>query len=497
VNFSSFPLTPATARKRFGFPLPKLGASQISAVWLFTGTLASQFLTFAFAPILTRLYTPHEMGFYSVFISWLAIITVVSTLRFDLAIPVAKDDNDAAGLRALAIGALLVSTFVCAAILFTKWMLVAPGNNIFRDYLIFLPAALLAGGLLQIYIFVATRQKQFSHISRSRLCGGLVTGLTQIVGGIAKPGVQGLFLGVVLGSAVGVGLVGRKLRRSGAAAISVPLKSLRTIASAYRSYPQYSIWGGLLNITSVHVPVFILSQSFGMAITGQYGLSSRFVFLPLTLVASAVSQVFLANAAAAEKSGSLRRQVEKIFVLLNGFAVILIIPAGILAPEAFQLIFGKQWALAGEFALLLTPWSVLVLTGAPLSNVSLVLHRQKSELLFQLILFFVRCSTLLIGAKFFDANTAITIFALTSAGVWIGYHLWIFSIVQLSWVTLPKAFLKSAAFALPVIAVALVFKITFASGLIGWSWLFACIMPLVAGALFLLFARTSGTFEFR
>jgi lipopolysaccharide exporter len=279
--------------------------------------------------------------------------------------------------------------------------------------------------------------------------------------------------------------------------VTIPLNSLRRIASAYKSYPQYSIWGGLLNITSVHVPVFILSHSFGMAITGQYGLSSRFVFLPLTLVASAVSQVFLANAAAAEKSGTLRRQVEKIFVLLNGFAVILIVPAGILAPEAFQLVFGKQWALAGEFALLLTPWSVLVLTGAPLSNVSLVLHRQKAELLFQLILFIVRCSSLLIGARFFDAKTAITIFAVTSAGVWIGYHFWIFRIVRLGWVALPKAFVKSGAFALPVITVAFLFKMTFASGSIGWSWLFAGMTPVVGGLFFLLFARKSGTFEFR
>ena len=489
-------LNPLSIRRLFGFKLPTLGASFKSAAWLFSGTAASQLVSLLFAPVLTRIYEPHEMGLYSIFLSTVGIVAVVAALRFDLAIPVARTDEEAAGLRKLAMGSLMVISVLAAVVLLVVGQTTIRTSPNWSPWFIpLLPAAVLAGGCLQIGIFSATRQKKFREISQARFVGVFATGFTQIITGAANHGAVGLFGGVVLGSVAGWSVIGTRLAKARSAAIETTKTSLRAVASTYKNYPLYSIWGALLNSFSIHVPVFIISAKFGTDITGQYGLSSRFLFAPLALVASAVSQVFLANAAAAQAAGTLGRQVERIFTVLNGFAIILLLPAGIVAPELFQMVFGGKWTQAGHFALLLTPWLVLVLTGAPLSNVTLVLHRQRAELVFQIVLFTARVGSLWIGAKYFDAERAIMLFAVASAVAWLAYHVWVFQLVKLPVLLIARGFLKSALFALPIIALAWILKAPLASSEGILRVALAASIPLCAGIVFLLYARTSAAFN--
>ena len=63
------------------------------------GTALSNLLIILTTPLLTRLYTPEEFGVYSVFLSLLFIGTILVSLRYETAIPLPEDDDDAFHLQ--------------------------------------------------------------------------------------------------------------------------------------------------------------------------------------------------------------------------------------------------------------------------------------------------------------------------------------------------------------------------------------------------------------
>ena len=57
---------------------------------LMTGTLIAQIIGYLLAPIITRIYTPAEMGEFGIFYRITLLITTIGTLRYELAIPLPK-----------------------------------------------------------------------------------------------------------------------------------------------------------------------------------------------------------------------------------------------------------------------------------------------------------------------------------------------------------------------------------------------------------------------
>lgn len=76
------------------------------------GTAFAQGITVLAAPILTRIYTPSEFGVLGVFAALLGIIVVISSLRYELAIPLPKSDGAAANVLAVSLVCLLAVTVI-------------------------------------------------------------------------------------------------------------------------------------------------------------------------------------------------------------------------------------------------------------------------------------------------------------------------------------------------------------------------------------------------
>ena len=67
-------------------------------------------------PLLTRLYDTAEFGLLTVFTSVVTMITVVSTGTLDRAIPIPRDDQDAADLAWTALAAVAFTTALTAVV---------------------------------------------------------------------------------------------------------------------------------------------------------------------------------------------------------------------------------------------------------------------------------------------------------------------------------------------------------------------------------------------
>jgi O-antigen/teichoic acid export membrane protein len=83
-----------------------------------SGIFIAQLISLIATPIITRLYSPADFGVLSVFSSTLAIIVIVGGFRYEVAIPLPKEDIDAANLFVLFVMILSLSTIVFFVIMF-------------------------------------------------------------------------------------------------------------------------------------------------------------------------------------------------------------------------------------------------------------------------------------------------------------------------------------------------------------------------------------------
>ena len=70
----------------------------------------AQLIIIAFSPILTRIYSPEDFGILSIFVSFLGITIVVSSMRFERVIPIVKSSRSYVVVLWISLIALILTT---------------------------------------------------------------------------------------------------------------------------------------------------------------------------------------------------------------------------------------------------------------------------------------------------------------------------------------------------------------------------------------------------
>ena len=83
-----------------------------SVTTLMTGTVLAQLISYLVYPLITRIYSTEEMGELGLYMRWVPFIAAIATARYELAIPLPKEDAKAIQLYRLA---LKIATAVIGA----------------------------------------------------------------------------------------------------------------------------------------------------------------------------------------------------------------------------------------------------------------------------------------------------------------------------------------------------------------------------------------------
>ncbi|WP_341706920.1 lipopolysaccharide biosynthesis protein [Halopseudomonas sp.] len=411
-------------------------------IFLVGGASGAQIIFFLASPIITRIYSPEEFGVLSFFVAIFAVCGVVSSLRYELAIPIASSDVDAVNLLVLSFICLLGITalMVAITILLSIQGLRVEGYSQMYSYLWFLPIGVFFIGLHQILVNWGLRRKAFGRIAGTRIKQSVSTVASQI--GFHKFGVTALVAGYIGGLAVASFALG------GAILKSKDLQYYRwnrvlNVARRHKRFAYIDIWAALFNTAGVQMPPILFALLFSPAVAGVYALAHRVLALPAALIGEAVGKVFFANAADARRKGDISFLVLNLNKSLAYLAMppaLIIITAG---PYLFDFIFGAGWGVSGKYAQWMMPWLYLVFLASPLSSLFLINERQKDGLVFQSILLVCRLVSLLVGAGYEDASLAIFLFSVSSAICWIGFVKWVSYSIGVSFVKLVSPILTS------------------------------------------------------
>lgn len=350
------------------------------------GTALGHAITAAAMPVLTRLYTPADFGLLAVFSATFAIVSVAVCLRYEIAIALPMGDDEAADLLGVSlVVALLVSALVALAVLpaaptVSAWL----GQPALAPYLWMLPLCTLLAGVHLPLQYWLVRQRQFGSLARTRIGQSAAASGSQIVLGLVGAAPIGLLIGPVVNSAAGcLGVLQRVLRHDRDALRHVSAPRLRRAAAAHANFPKYSTAEALANSASIQLPVMLIAALGSSAEAGQLMLALFVVQAPMSLLGSAVSQVYLSRAPDQMRAGTLGAFTADVIggLLRTGAGPLLAL--GIVAPFVFAPVFGHEWSRAGEVVAWLTPWFVVHFLTAPVSMALHVTGRQRLALWLQ------------------------------------------------------------------------------------------------------------------
>ena len=381
------------------------------------GTAAAQALTILALPILTRIYSPEEFSLLAVYVALLTMLSVVSCLRLEIAIPLPEDDDEAINLLALALSLaaifaslILLGMLACGPALFELM-----GQPRLEPYGWLFPAGVWLAGSYAALQYWATRKHRFSIIAGTRIkqsSSGLVT---QLGLGWVGAGPVGLLIGHALTAGSGVmGLAWQTWRKDRTLLTKISSKGMIAAFRNYRRFPLYSTLEALANTAAIQAPVFLIATLAAGPEAGFVLLATRALGTPVTLIGSAVSQVYLTRASTEMRSGQLSAFTTSVLLGLAKVGVAPLCFLAVIAPSFFALIFGDEWRRAGELVAWMVPWFVLKLMSSPVSMVMHVKMMQRAMLVLMVVGLFIRLF-ITMGAYVFDQKLIAQGYALSGA----------------------------------------------------------------------------------
>jgi O-antigen/teichoic acid export membrane protein len=346
---------------------------------LFAANAAAQLLTFAAYPVLTRLYSPDQLGILSSVLFAMMILTPASTLRFEIAVPLARSDAEAGSLLALSFSVVLATSVLIAIVLALLPERVLPSLGPAAPYRLFLPLSLLAFGIYSVLTYEASRMGRYEEIAKTRLSQALVGPLIQILLGAVGGGTVGLLTGFAIGLGSGSLALSRRLGVKTRILSTVSLRSIIEAAKKYRRFALFSSWAGVLLVASASLGNVIFTTLYGAAVGGYLFLGDRILMQPLRVSGNAFLQVFVGEAA-----GILARdpsELPRLFVsVLWKQAAVSAAWLGAVylgAHFALPIVFGHSWGPAASYIDVMLFGYFPLAVAIPASHTLMVMGRQR------------------------------------------------------------------------------------------------------------------------
>jgi O-antigen/teichoic acid export membrane protein len=394
---------------------------------LLTGTIIAQVIPFALSPLLSRIYTPQDFGFYSTITSFISVLSVIVCFRYEQSIILPKEDKDSTSIISLALRISLIVSVSIFVFLFFLHERIAALLHITQNskWLFIVPFLLLFVGIQQCFNYWLIRKKAFKRNSTNKIVQtASVSFISLLLGYLAVKG--GLLIGYLTGWALLAGFSYYQAIKENYNTDLVNQKTRFFNMKKYSDFPVFNILPALFNAIATILPIFYISTFYDQATTGYYNHTRLIILAPLSLITVAMSQVYFERIATKVKNAdSILPELKGIVVMLMVLALVMIVLVILFAPTAFGFLFGESWTVAGEYARILIFSYAIQFIVSPLSNVLTALNRIKLASLWPFLYFGLMLSlSLYRKASISKFITILTVIDVVSYGVYAIMIIW-------------------------------------------------------------------------
>ncbi len=396
-----------------------------------SGATFAQAVNIVVAPALTRLFAPAAFGLAAPFLAIMGVLRVISCLRYELSIVIARTEEEASNLLALSVGLAGITSLITLAVVWIGRSAIADWLRTpeLAPFLWLLPPIVLANGLVLSFTYWNSRAKNFGRISVANGANSLAAAAAKLMSGLSGNVSGGsLIAGTTIGAATAATyLTGTALRDQGdRLRTEVTATGISAGLRRYYKFPAFSSWSALLNALSWQLPVLLLARFFpGGEIVGYYSLANRMVRMPMMLLGTAMSQVFFQRAAGAETPDELQAVSANVFERLVTYGLFPMLLLAVTGEMLFEVVFGARWTTAGTFAQILSIYMFFNFLCAPMGQLVSVLERQEAALVINVLLVVTRVGAIWYGSRVDDPIAAMVLLSVSGVLVYGAYSMWI------------------------------------------------------------------------
>ncbi|MTK63755.1 MAG: oligosaccharide flippase family protein [Methanobacterium sp.] len=321
---------------------------------MLTGSAGGQMISILLSPVLTRLYSPQQFGILSAYSAILAMLVVISSLRYELALPLARGDEDAINLTVVCICALGITTAAVGAAVFllpapllaALWPVPLDRGHATAYRMLLVSGYFCLGGYF-IALYFATRANAFRPIAKTRLAQGVIGPLTQIGLALLGGGAPALMIGSVVGQSAGTfGLFYTVMTGRRALLRAVSWSRVVDMARRYIRFPLIGSWAALIDAIGGNQLLYLLiTAHYSVRIAGFIFLAERIVSRPLAIVGASILHVFVGEAGQTAGAGPAKLRSRFYQVVSRQFALAAIwgIVTNVAGASMFPIVFGAEW----------------------------------------------------------------------------------------------------------------------------------------------------------
>lgn len=370
---------------------------------VFSGTLVAQLIPILSTLLITRIYAPDIFGEFATWMSIITLVSVVLTLRFDMALAIINDGKD----RNIIVGYILIISLTMAVLLGILLIISAYTLDL-EKYLTtnhFLIALIIPGSfflsLTQVWQTWASVEGYYKKLIYMRIFQALLTSILQIFTGILSPTTETIAFSFIMSLIFSYIFSSYIMPSIFSQLKMLKINDLLNFMKRYKKFFIYGLPADFINNASNQLPLIIVSLRFGYEISGYLALTTRVLSTPISLLGKAVLDVFKRHAAQNfQNKGNCAKLYRNTFYILAIASIIMCICTILFAESIFSIAFGSVWQTSGIFAIWLLPMFALRFIASPLSYIIYLVEKQDIDLKWQLCLFIMTVFTLYISSSY-------------------------------------------------------------------------------------------------
>ena len=353
---------------------------------LMTGTLIAQIIGYLLAPIITRLYTPAEMGEFGMFQRVAVLIATIATARYEYALPLPKKDHHAFMLFRFALKIAMVTISICLLLGLTYGAMNGKGVDYFQ-VIFLLIIVVLSLSFFNLGTNWSIRKKYFQKISMAKMTQSITLNGLRVMFGLFKAGSFGLIVAYTISFLIS-SIYFLKDFLSFKSGIHSKISKLRTkvISKRYKDFPLANLPLALSDYIRDVLVAIILIEFFSESLFGAFDHSYRMLRIPVMLIGASLSHVFFSRISSFKTEGKLIYPLfRKVLISLSLLSILPFLVIYFFGAPLFAFVFGAEWRFSGELSEIMAPWLMLNFIVSPLSTIPLVFDKQKAYLIIGLI----------------------------------------------------------------------------------------------------------------
>lgn len=323
---------------------------------LVSGTAIAQLIPILLQPLLLRYFTPAIYGAYSVYVSLVTILLVISSFKYELAIILPKKDKEAAAVFFLTLIVNFIFNFLLLLVIIIWKSKILSYLNLadtYSSYLYLVPLGTFLFSFYQSINYWLIRKKRFFPISLNKFVRRGFEGIAQVSFKFAKVP-NGLIYGDLIGH---IGNICSGIYQGTKSGLSFRLFSFRKIKyvlTKYSEYPKFNIVPSFMSACSFMLPALMINKFYSADSTGYFNLSKLLLSVPAGLIATSISNVLLQRVAEKDKLKlSIKKDLISILFFIALVVLLEIVVIQFWAEDLFRIFFGDKWILSGKISKIL------------------------------------------------------------------------------------------------------------------------------------------------